>query len=287
MLQINSFIEKYIDIVSKKYECDKKELEELWKKVNRFSSTFTLTYGNRAENHKGMQIIGKKLDKGLSNENLYNIQHFFHRKGFDTTMIKLDEYLDSERSDKGEDALLLVVKNGTSHFVDVDELYREVDKTPKDTKALMYGRVVNKKARHNNCFSDFSQEARIEEGKGTVINFKDVPLINKIREELQTIIEVEGLQCEGNYYYDLEKTYIGFHGDTEREIVIGVRLGADYNIYYRWYKNNLPVGRLFKLNLQHGDIYFMSDKTTGNDWKYKNIYTLRHAASKYDKLIGI
>jgi hypothetical protein len=30
--------------------------------------------------------------------------------------------------------------------------------------------------------------------------------------------------------------------------------------------------------LNGGDLYVMSEKTTGRDWKTKSIYTLRHAA---------
>jgi hypothetical protein len=31
-------------------------------------------------------------------------------------------------------------------------------------------------------------------------------------------------------------------------------------------------------DLEHGDMYVMSEKTTGFDWKSKTKYTLRHAA---------
>jgi hypothetical protein len=255
------------------------------------TSTFTLTFGNRAENHKGMQIIGRKLDSGLSLEDLKEAQQYFENKDARTIMVNLKDYLPEEVRDEAEDAHILIVKGGVEYLVDSDDLYDEVEATPKDTKAFMYGRVVNKKARHNNCFSDFSQEPSYEEGKGTVINFTDVPLISRIREQLPTIIKknegVKMLQCEGNYYYDVEKTFIGFHGDSEREIVIAVRLGAKFNLYYQWYKDNQPVGELFKHTLCHGDIYFMSDKATGNDWKRKSIYTLRHAAARREKLVGL
>ena len=99
--------------------------------------------------------------------------------------------------------------------------------------------------------------------------------------------DVIGLQCEGNYYYDVEKTFIGFHGDSERELVIAVRLGKPFDIYYQWFKNSVPVGKLFNYTLQHGDIYFMSEKAVGKDWKSRSKYTLRHAATKNPKLIGL
>lgn len=41
-----------------------------------------------------------------------------------------------------------------------------------------------------------------------------------------------------------------------------------------------------KLNLHNGDMYIMSEKATGNDWKKRNTPTLRHSAgaSKFRKL---
>ena len=55
---------------------------------------------------------------------------------------------------------------------------------------------------------------------------------------------------------------------------------------FNWFKDCKPIGKLFKINLNSGDIYIMSEKTTGYDWKKRNIYTLRHSAGaeKYIKL---
>ena len=86
----------------------------------------------------------------------------------------------------------------------------------------MYGRVVNKHARHNLCFGEAHQAPNYEEGMGTVYAFDEVPLLKKIRSQLGEIIGEKGvnLQAEGNYYYDVNKCGIGFHGDTERKKVI-------------------------------------------------------------------
>ena len=55
-----------------------------------------------------------------------------------------------------------------------DNLFDELVSLEWDKKVLMYGRVVNKKARHNLCFSNFSQEADYENKKGTTFV---IPLI--------------------------------------------------------------------------------------------------------------
>ncbi|SPN79689.1 2OG-Fe(II) oxygenase, partial [Brazilian cedratvirus IHUMI] len=36
-------------------------------------------------------------------------------------------------------------------------------------------------------------------------------------------------------YYDVNKCYIGFHGDSERRKVIGLRLGETMPLYFAWW----------------------------------------------------
>jgi hypothetical protein len=93
-----------------------------------------------------------------------------------------------------------------------------------DKKAYMYGRVVNKNARWNICFSDFSQEPDYENKKGRIIDFRDVSLMRFLRDKLSQITD-SFLIAECNYYYDVKKTGIGFHDDSERKKIIGVKLG--------------------------------------------------------------
>jgi hypothetical protein len=234
------------------------------------NQTFTLTYGNCAENHRSMEIIGSRLDEGLSKEDLIQAKQYFEKLGAKCELINLNDQIKNlipkEDFSKIKDAWILIVRKGVEYILGkgkTNDLYMEQEALEKDTKAFMYGRVVNKKARHNLCFSDFEQEADFENKKGTVVHFNSVPLTKKIRETIPKIITnsiVNKLQCEGNYYYDVKTTYIGFHGDTEREIVIAVRLGGDFPLYYQWFYQGEKVGPLFETVLSHGDIYFMSSK---------------------------
>jgi hypothetical protein len=247
--------------------------------------TFTLTFGNQAENHKGMQIIGKDISEGLNSMDIDEIVDWVESENGDYELIYLNDLLEENEAKEADDAFLLIVKDGLNLLMGdkkaKEKLYLEQEKLEKDKKAWMYGRVVDKKARHNLCFSDFSQEADFEEGKGTVINFKDLPQLKKVRARLGELLEnkkLENLQCEGNYYYDIDKTFIGWHGDSERKIVVATRLGADFPIYFRWYQQGEEKGKILKKILKDGDLYFMSDKAVGHDWKKKKVYTLRHAA---------
>lgn len=248
------------------------------------SKTFSLTFGDVAENHRGMQKIGTLSNVGFNLSDINKIKEWFEAKGCKCNIINLHLLLD-ENLQKENQAYLLTVKNAVNALLDdengKDLLFKEQDELEKDTKAFMYGRVVNKHARHNLCFGETHQTPNYEEGMGTVYAFDEVPLLKKIRCGLGEIIGEKGinLQAEGNYYYDIKKCGIGFHGDTERKKVIAFRLGAKIPLCYAWYHNNDVISDVITINnLKHGDMYVMSEKTTGFDWKSKTKYTLRHAA---------
>lgn len=220
---------------------------------------------------------------GYSVKQLKDFQHYFKDKNCDTELICLNDAIER----KGEEAYLLVIRKGIDIIVDSNKLMEEQKTIKYDSKFLHYGKVCNKKARHNICFADFSQNADYEKGKGTIIDFKDLPLLSKVRKE---ILEFTGdtLFAEGNHYYDVKTCYISLHGDSERSKVLGCRLGADFPLYFQWHQNKKPVGKRIKIDLHHGDIYIMSHKAVGNDWKkYKdNLYTLKHAACVNEKYIN-
>ncbi len=248
------------------------------------SKTFSLTFGDVAENHKGMQKIGTLSDVGFNLNDMNKMKEWFEAKGCKCNIINLHWLLD-ENLQKENQAYLLTVKNAVNALLDdengKDALFKEQDELEKDKKAFMYGRVVIKHARHNLCFGEAHQAPNYEEGMGTVYAFDEVPLLKKIRCGLGEIIGEKGtnLQAEGNYYYDVKKCGIGFHGDTERKKVIAFRLGAKIPLCYAWYHDNEVISDVITIdNLEHGDMYVMSEKTTGFDWKSKTKYTLRHAA---------
>jgi alkylated DNA repair dioxygenase AlkB len=86
------------------------------------------------------------------------------------------------------------------------------------------------------------------------------------------------LNAEGNYYFH-DKSGIGFHGDTERNILICISLGNSSTLRYCWRKHGTSTlfGKEIYIKLDHGDIYIMSEKATGYDWKMRSKYRLVHA----------
>jgi hypothetical protein len=249
------------------------------------TQTFTITLGDQAENHVGMQKIGTLAEEGFEYEDLKRARDWFRARGGEADLYQLHS-----ENPKFEPAYVMAAKKGLDVILaerkeNSLDFFREQDVLPKDTKAKMYGRVVNKNARYNLCFNDTAQEPDYEEGKGRIIAFSQVPILKYVIDSMPEIIgeKGKGLVAEGNYYYDITKCGIGYHGDTERRKVVGIRVGASLPIYYQWFHNSEPVGSNLEIPLDDGDVYFMSSKATGNDWKKKSAYTLRHAtgASKF------
>ena len=174
---------------------------------------------------------------------------------------------------KGVDTLL-------SQKIKQKKIFKEQKKLDYDKKAFMYGRVVNKHARWNLCFDDKSREPDYEAGKGRIVGYDEVPLMKALKEQIEKIMGPKALdlKVESNYYFDTRKCGIGFHGDSERRKVIGVRVGySSMPMYWQWFHNGDSIGKPIVVPLEPGDIYIMSEKAVGTDWKKKKIPTLRHA----------
>jgi len=246
----------------------------------------TITLGNQAENHVGMQIIGKPCMNGYTLSDFNTIIADLTKKGIITKLYDLrtglqglSEYLTST------EAYLLVIKNGVTHLLKgtnktEEDLYQEHINLKWDTHALMKGSVKNKKARYNLCYSEESQEPDYASGKGRIVAFGELPLLNTIRQRLPEFFgeKANELVAESNLYYNINYNGIGFHGDTERRIVIAIRAGNEFPFRYQWYLNSEAIGTHIDVKLQAGDIYIMSEKAVGSDWKTRKIPTLRHAA---------
>ena len=257
-------------------------------KKNLTAGTVTITFGEVAENGPGMEKIGTISPRGFTPEDLLTMQGYFTSKGI------LSEYYDLNKQigGEGDKAAVLVLRNAVNYIIgrnnsDVD-LYTQLLNFKWDNKAKMRGEVKNKLARHNLVFSDFNQTPNYDEGKGTVIRWDNIPFLEIIKNKLVEYFghKAANLHGEGNYYYDTKSCGIGFHGDSERKKVIALRLGETIPIVFQWYiskpvgqkKNYTMIGDPFSTLLNHGDVYVMSEKATGNDWMKKNTYHLRHSA---------
>ena len=262
--------------------------------------TITLTFGDNATSHIGMNLYGlnTELKDGFSNDDLKKCKSFFENENYDCLLYNLNDLLINSDinidSNKIDEASLLVIKNGLNYFLknnnaSVNDLYNELKSFTWDTKYfdITRNKVLNKQARHNICFGDLNISPNYENKIGKSISFQNLSILNFIRKNLHNVIGIKAksLVCEGNRYYDINKCGIGWHGDSERKKVIGFRIGETMDLCYNWYLKYKPIGEKLSIPLFNGDMYIMSEKAVGNDFKNSKILTLRHCAgitnSKY------
>jgi len=104
-----------------------------------------------------------------------------------------------------EDACILIIRDFLEKIgIDKDEFLEEQSSLEWDTTiySRKHSRVVNKLARHNLCYSDYSQEPDIENLKGRVVSFSSLPCLNELKTFLEETFEekCQNLVAEGNKY---------------------------------------------------------------------------------------
>jgi hypothetical protein len=243
------------------------------------NETITLTFAEVTEQGPGMEKIGAIAVRGFSHEDLEQARAWFTARDVECELIDLRDQLPLHRRQEAEGAWLFIARGGTNSIVRADKLFTEIRPLEWDKKSIMRGKVKNKRARHNLVFADYDQEPDYEGRKGRIVDFAHLPYLRRIRETLPTIIgpAASNLFAEGNHYYEA-KSGIGYHGDAERRKVVGFRLGGSIPIAFQWYHRSMPVGERLVRRLNDGDMYIMSHKAAGTDWKFSSKLTLRHAA---------
>lgn len=256
-------------------------------------SIVTLTLGDQAENHAGMEKLGELAQEGdgFNLEDLQKAKLKLEEIGIACEIISLDLYQNLDNIDVSisppQEAYVLIIRDGVNKILQncsdftQQNMFNEHINLDVDKQAWMRGRVVNKHARWNLCFDTESRAPDYENKKGRIIGYDEIPVTKMLLSQISSYFgpKAENLKGEGNYYYDKSKCGIGFHGDSERRKVIGIRLGNGEStpLHYQWFRESNAVGERIIVPLNGGDMYVMSEKAVGTDWKKKKIYTLRHA----------
>ena len=278
------------------------------------SQRISLTCAPGGENHRGNQLIGVPPIKGsgLKYSDLIILSTELGKKYGDKVELydlnklgNINTNLFNSLPDEHK-ANVLIIRDYAKQ--NTEKIFKECMSDEWDKKFLdpnkyrteiingkevrKRGRVLNKHARRNICYvKKLNQDPNYLEGKGRIVDLESKPTLNStvdnLIEEFNSILIDKGSESrivinvvEGNHYYNLNKTGIGFHGDTERVVVICITIGGggDYPMRWSWFINGKPSGIPINIGLNDGDLYIMSEKAVGADWKKRTIYTLRHAA---------
>jgi alkylated DNA repair dioxygenase AlkB len=244
---------------------------------------YAITFGEVAIIHNGSTELGKIRKEGFTFDELKLIKDKFGDKA---SLIDLSKNLPKDIK-KDNLAGILVIRNGINLLFNRK---KAADKFLKEQKSLNYDKkyyesrfdkTLNKRARYNIVFGDENIEPSDDFKVFSVKSFNDLKYLKKLRKRIGKIFGTKAvnLNAEGNYYFH-KKSGIGFHGDAERKIVICLSLGDSSTLRYCWRKpgSSLLFGEPIDIQINHGDIYLMSEKATGFDWKSRSKYRLVHAA---------
>ncbi len=244
---------------------------------------FAITFGEVAVLHVGGQEMGVMREEGYSVDELREIAKLF---GGYAKVVMLSDTLPLEHRENNE-AAVLIIKNGVNLIMKdryaKNKLYMEQQQVVYDKKFWnsRQKKTLNKRARYNTTFGPTDVPHSADYRQPTVNGFDRLEFLNQIKNELPKWFgpKAEGLNAEGNFYFE-EKSGIGFHGDAERKIVLCVCLGTTTTLRYcwRWSRGSKLYGKPIDVTVEHGDIYLMSEKATGNDWRKTSKIRLVHAA---------
>lgn len=264
-------------------------------------SVITLTFAECVENHVGNQQTGRRAERAPSLQDLIltrdAMARWLQSRGAPLPRFELLD-LGCLCPEAQVPAGVLVIRGLKAHTPAEGAALAGV---AWDDKYLDQRRkaVLNKHARTNLCIADHPQEPAYEEGRGRIYTFAQLPpFVGGLREFFTDTLHVAGvpgrqnpelppagLFAEGNNYYDPHKCYIGWHGDTERSLVLGYRVGGPFPLHFKWFsgpgspavRDGHLVGTTIELN--DGDAYVMSEAAVGKNWRCKG-YHLRHAAGE-------
>lgn len=255
-------------------------------------SRYAITFGETAVLHIGGEEVGARRSSGFTVPELHLLAEKLTKEGVETELVDLSEAL-PKKLRKDNEAATLVIRNGASVLLRDEDaaacLLREQEDLSYDSQYwdARRGRTLTKRARHNLVFGEEAATPSKDFKQYSVKAFRDLPHLAKFRAALAERLgeKAQGLFAEGNHYFETSSG-IGFHGDSERKIVICLSLGASSTLRYCWRMpgSSENVGQV-DIAVHHGDVYVMSEKATGFDWRCRSKVRVVHAAGA-EKYIG-
>lgn len=255
-----------------------------------FTPRYALTLGEVSILHVGGKELGERGRRGFTNEELAQIHKKLRSKGANVEHVMISHALPEEHQSANA-ASVLVIHDGAALICGdaaaADKMLEEQQSIPYDKKFwnARQKKTMHKRARYNTTFAE--HDVAPSEDFQTPSTHAFPPTLAAFRNGLASVLgdKAAGLSAEGNHYFE-PKSGIGYHGDAERKIVICLSLGGSSVLRYHWRMPGSSEHTLSPVDIRvsHGDVYVMSEKATGFDWKYRSRVRVVHGAGS-DKYI--
>lgn len=256
--------------------------------------SFTLTFCESAVGEVNTTAIGTRAENGMHIDHMARIQAELGLTGVESDLYLLHSLsFHDSRPPTGvtvPEAGILVIRDGVNALTQRPdalsgchgELRDMVSKNLFDSQRMIRGSVKTMHARTTNVLADHTQKPDLATLKSTVVDIKDFPALDNLRRVLSGWSDFDGLLvAETNHYPDSFKCGIGWHGDAERKHVLGARVGpgaVNMPLRFQAFYRHEPVGCEVRVEIKSGDVFVLSEKATGYDWRSSSFLTWRHAA---------
>lgn len=189
-----------------------------------------------------------------------------HKK---SSIIDLNKILLQFDNRRTEIATILVIPNYVTN-----DLYQTLLSIDWDKKVLLRNKVVNRVGKYVISINNEAQEPNYEQGQYRVVSYNELEDLKVVKNNLEKIAK-HHLLCRGDYNYNHEKLKLKYQGGKVNNMMC-IHLGDPIQLSYKWFFSNKPVSESTGFTLNHGDLYIMSEKATGHDYKLKKNPILKH-----------
>lgn len=256
------------------------------------TETVNLVISESGHNY-GVHLKNDTTDNGYTLDDLMGICRTYSQEPYNArfSLYMLHEYATDVPSGcpDVDEAYVLVWRNYLNRQ-DATDLYKEQVALPWDTKYYDWKRnkVLHQHSRKNLRFGEDEQKPEYENGKETIIPFRSVPCLQTLRNRINKTFDrgIYDMNIQSHRFYDPEYTGIGWHGNEGMCKQIGLCLGINTTMKFRWWYDWHSFGKTVEIPLQNGDLYIVSKKAVGSDWRKRKIATLRNSigSEKFTKV---
>jgi hypothetical protein len=190
-----------------------------------------------------------------------------HKGSYIIDLNKILLQFDNRRT---EIATILVIPNYIKN-----DLYQTLLSVDWDKKVLLRNKVVNRIGKYVISIHDEAQEPNYEQGQYRVLSYNELEDLKVVKNNVNKIVNQNNLLCKGDYNYNHEKLKLKYQGGKVNNMIC-IHLGDPIQLSYKWFFSNKAVSESTGFTLNHGDLYIMSEKATGHDYKLKKNPILKY-----------
>lgn len=245
---------------------------------------FNLIFSDTVNHGRGMQNFGMTSNSGFKNEDIIRMY-----SSLDPNTAELHNIKNILPKTLYEipDAFILVMRQKLKD--NADEILPIFNNLLWDSQRLQNGKLVESKINNKLLFCDLNDlellPANFNEKYGTIHNINRMDALMKLYKIIESNFS-SNLYAEGIAFNDLNECYVPMGQEKDKKKIIGLHLGSSFPLNFRWYHKTEKVSDPYQINLNHGDLYIMSEMAAGLNKESKTKLYIKHGHGFNKKAIA-